>query len=77
MACPNREILIHKCIFTEQSKKVKEAITYILQKDSLSASDTKAIRLLTEVYDALVNSVQENYEHHQADCNNGRFEESQ
>ena len=35
-----------------------------MQKDSLSAADTKAIRLLKSVYDSLTNPVPENYVDH-------------
>lgn len=41
------------------------------KKDSLSASDTQAIRKLTEVYDVLSNPVQENDDLHLATDNNG------
>lgn len=47
------------------------------KKDSLSAFDTKAVRILTNVYDALISPVPENYEHHLEDYNNDRVEESQ
>lgn len=56
----NNKITIHRCIFAEQARKVKEAIVEISKKDSLYASDTQAIRKLTEVYDVLSNPVQEN-----------------
>ena len=42
------------------AEKVKEAIGLITEKDSLSAGDTKAIRILTDVYDILLNPVKEN-----------------
>ena len=71
MSRPNRNISIHKCFFAEQANKVKLAISEITQKDSLSAVDTKAIRILTDAYDSLTNPVPENYAHYQADCNNG------
>lgn len=71
MALKNNQITIHKCIFSEQARKVKEAISEISKKDSLSASDTQAIRKLTEVYDVLSNPVQENDDLHLATDNNG------
>lgn len=77
MASSDRSITIHKCFFIEQASKVKTVISEILQKKSLSAGDTKAIRVLTDVYDSLVNPVPENYVHHRADCSNGHCEESQ
>lgn len=77
MSKPNRNITIHKCFFAEQANKVKSVISEISQKDSLSAVDTKAIKILTSVYDSLANPVPEKYAHHQADCNNGHDEESQ
>lgn len=77
MALKNNQITIHKCIFSEQARKVKEAISEISKKDSLSASDTQAIRKLTEVYDVLSNPVQENDGLHLATDNNGHCEVSQ
>lgn len=77
MARKNNEITIHKCIFTEQAKKVKDAILEISKKDSLYASDTKAIRILTEVYDVLSNSVQENDGLFLVTDKNGHYEVSQ
>ncbi len=77
MGKPSRSVTIHECFFAEQARKVKSVISEISKKDSLSVFDTKAIRVLADVYDSLTNPVPENYAHHQADCNNGRFEESQ
>ncbi len=77
MARPDRRITVHECFLTEQAGRVKTVILEISKKDSLSASDTKAIRVLTDVYDSLVNPVPENYAHHPEDCNNSRGEESQ
>lgn len=77
MARPNRSITVHECFFTEQAGKIKTAISEITKKDSLSAFDTKAVRILTNVYDALISPVPENYEHHLEDYNNDRVEESQ
>ena len=68
MASPDRSITIHKCFFIEQASKVKTVISEILQKESLSAGDTKAIR---------VNPVPENYTHHWANYSSGYREESQ
>ena len=64
MARPDKSIAVHECFFMEQASKVKSAILGIMQKDSLSAADTKAIRLLTSVYDSLTNPVPENYVDH-------------
>lgn len=47
------------------------------KKDSLCASDTQAIRKLTEVYDVLSNPVRENDGLHRTTDNNGRHEASQ
>lgn len=77
MTLKNNQITVHKCIFTEQAKKVKEAISEISKKDSLCAGDTQAIRKLTEVYDVLSNPVRENDGLRQATDNNGRHEASQ
>lgn len=77
MARKNNCISVHKCIFSEQARKVLEAINSISDSNSLSACDTKAIRLLTEVYDVLANPVQENDELLQGVGNSGRSEESQ
>lgn len=56
----NNQVTIHKCIFSQQARKVKEAICDISQKESLSVGDTQAIRKLTEVYDVLSNPVEKN-----------------
>lgn len=57
----NNEISVNKGILSVTAKKVKSAIGFITEKDSLSAGDTKAIRTLTDVYDILVNPVKENH----------------
>ena len=77
MARPDKTINVHESFFTKQAKVVKAAISEIMEKDSLSVGDTKAVRILTDVYDSLSNLVPENYEYHPADCNNDRSEESQ
>ncbi len=77
MPKPNRNITIHKWFFEEQARKIKAVILEISQKDSLSAVDTKAIRILTNVYDSLSNPHPEKYAHHQANCNNGHDGEVQ
>lgn len=77
MALKNNQITVHKCIFSEQARKVKQAIAEISQKDSLCARDTQAIRKLTEVYDALSNPVQENNELFRGVGNNDHSEEFQ
>ena len=59
MGRKNNQIIVHKCIFVEQARKVKEAISDITQKDSLSVGDTQAIRKLSEVYEVLSNPVGE------------------
>lgn len=56
----NNEIPVNKGIMKSMAEKVKEAIGFITEKDSLSAGDTKAIRILTDVYDILLNPVKEN-----------------
>lgn len=63
--------------FNRTGRQGKNSYIRNFKKDSLSASDTKAIRVLTDVYDSLVNPVPENYAHHPEDCNNSRGEESQ
>ena len=77
MASQNRSITVHECFFKGQADNVKTVISEIVKSDSLSAADTKAVRLLTDIYDSLISLVPENYEHHMEDCNNGRGEESQ
>lgn len=77
MARPDRTINVHESFFFKQERDVKSAISEIIKKDSLSFGDTKAVRILTDVYDSLINLVPENYEHHPADCNNDLGEESQ
>ena len=61
MARRNNEIPVNKGIVKTMAEKVKEAIGFITEKDSLSAGDTKAIRALTDAYDILVNPVKENH----------------
>ncbi len=73
----NNQITVHKCIFEEQARKVKDAIRDITQKDSLSAGDTQAIRKLSEVYDVLSNPVQESCGLYQAVDRNVHYEVSQ
>ena len=68
MARPNNQIVVHKDLFREQAKKIKESINDITKKDSLSNEDTQAIRILTEVYDVLANPEEENREKYQVDC---------
>lgn len=74
MARRNNEIPVNKGIVKTMAKKVKEAIGFITEKDSLSDGDTKAIRVLTDVYDILLNPVKENpvFYHRgvATDCNN-------
>lgn len=77
MAGPCREIIIHECFFKKQAKDVKTAILEIVKKDSLSVGDTKAVRILTDVYDSLISLVPKNYVNHLEDCNSDRVEESQ
>ena len=60
MARRNNEIPVNKGIMKSMAEKVKEAIGFITEKDSLSAGDTKAIRILTDVYDILLNPVKKN-----------------
>lgn len=71
MAYKNNQVTVYRCIFENQARKVKEAINLISKKYSLSADDTKAIRELTEVYDALSNPVQENCGLYREVDNNG------
>ena len=77
MARTNIQITVYKCIFTEQARKVKEAINDIIKKDSLSAGDTQAIRKLSEVYDVLSNPVEENRDLHLGVDSSGYHEVSQ
>lgn len=77
MAVKSNQITVHKCIFVEQARKVKDAISDISQKDSLSAGDTQAIRKLSEVYDVLSNPVEENRGLHRAVGSNGHHGVSQ
>ena len=57
MAGSDRNIAVHEYYLKEQAGKVKLGIMEISQKDSLNDADTRIIRLLTEVYDALTNPV--------------------
>lgn len=60
MATKNNNISLHKCFFELQSKKIRNVINQINQKDSLSIEDTQAIRELLEIYDSLSNPVEAN-----------------
>lgn len=60
MATKNNNVSLHKCFFELQSKKIKNVINRINQKDSLSIEDTQAIRELLEIYDSLSNPVEAN-----------------
>ncbi len=77
MARPDRSVVVHECFFEGQAKNVKTAISEIVKKDSLSAGDTKAVRILADVYDSLISLVPGNHAHHLEDCSNDRGEESQ
>lgn len=77
MARPNRDITVHRCFFEEQASNVKTAISEIIKKDSLSDGETKAVRILTDVYDSLISLVPESCVHHLEDCNNNRGGEFQ
>lgn len=57
----NNEISVNRGILEATAKKLKSAIGLIAEKDSLSAGDTKAIRVLADAYDILVNPVKENH----------------
>lgn len=59
MTGPSREVNIHSCFFTKQAQKVQSAIRSLTQKDSLSTEDIQAIKTLTEVYESLVDPIQE------------------
>lgn len=61
----SNEISVNRGILEVTAKKVKSAIGLIAEKDSLSAGDTKAIRVLADTYDILVDFVKENPVFHQ------------
>lgn len=52
---------VNKGVLSALADKVKYSINCLTEKDSLSAGDTKAIRVLTDVYDILINPVKENH----------------
>lgn len=56
----NNEISVNRGILEATAKKVKSAIGFVVEKDNLSAGDTKAIRVLADTYDILVDFVKEN-----------------
>ena len=74
MARKDNYISVHKCVFVEQAKKIKDAISNISEKDSLSIGDTQAIRKLTEVYEVLTSPVEEIHDSHPAVGSNDHHE---
>lgn len=65
MARTNNEISVNKGVLDSAANMVKLGIRWMTEKDSLSAGDTEAIRILTNVYDILSNPVKENHAFHQ------------
>ena len=61
----NNEIPVNRGILEATAEKVKLAIGFVVEKDNLSAGDTKAIRVLADTYDILVDFVKENPAFHQ------------
>ena len=69
MARTNNEVPVNKGVLDSAANMVKLGIRWMTEKDSLSAGDTEAIRILTNVYDILSNPVKENHVFHQDDSN--------
>ncbi|WP_294785733.1 hypothetical protein [uncultured Eubacterium sp.] len=69
MARTNNEVPVNKGVLDSAANMLKLAIKRMTEKDSLSAGDTEAIRILTNVYDILSNPVKENHVFHQEDSN--------
>lgn len=69
MARTNNEVPVNKGVLDSAANMVKLAIKRMTEKDSLSAGDTEAIRILTNVYDILSNPVKENHVFQQNDVN--------
>lgn len=65
MARTNNEVSVNKGVLDSAANMVKLGIRWMTDKDSLSAGDTEAIRILTNVYDILSNPVKENHVFHQ------------
>lgn len=77
MARTNNEISVNKGVLDSAANMVKLGIRWMTEKDSLSAGDTEAIRILTNVYDILSNPVKENHVFHQVADKNEHHEVSQ
>lgn len=77
MARTNNEISVNKGVLDSAANMVKLGIRWMTEKDSLSAGDTEAIRILTNVYDILSNPVKENHVFHQEADKNEHREVSQ
>lgn len=60
MPTKDNTIRIHKCLAKNQAQKVMNAINVISAKSSPDESDTRAMKILLEVYDALSNPAKEN-----------------
>ena len=69
MARTNNEVPVNKGVLDSAANMLKLAIHWMTEKDSLSAGDTEAIRILTNVYDILSNPVKENHVFQQNDVN--------
>ena len=60
MAKPNTDVSVHRCFFIKHEQKAKEALIILLQKESLDNYDIQAIKILTEMLEAMVNPLREN-----------------
>lgn len=54
MANPNRAVSVHRCFFENHAVEVKNVIGLMTKRDSLSADDLQAVRILTGLYEELV-----------------------
>ena len=69
MARPNREIAIHAEILEHCKNGIGKAMCLITKKQSLNADDIQALRILGDVYAAMINPCLENCAPLLEDCN--------
>ena len=60
VAKPDTNVSVHRCFFIKHEQKAKEALMILLNKESLNDDDIQAIKVLTEILEAMVNPLQEN-----------------
>lgn len=69
MAQPNRDITIHRSFFDNCRHGIKVAMQEIAKKENLNANDIQALRILGDVYEAMISPAPENCTRILEDCN--------